>query len=684
MKNDSVLETSVQFVKGIGEKRAKLLEGLGVFCLRDLLRYFPFRYEDRRQYRRIGDLTAGEDVCIRAMVGTQPNTAFLRKGMEVTRCQIFDETGTLGVTFFNQRYTAQRLSVGQELCFFGRIKENARGRLELLNPVFEPPEARKELGRIVPVYRLCAGLSQSVLRGAIARALEMGLPEELLPETVRQRYGLCPSDQAYQAIHFPREEESLNAARKRMIFEELLLLCLGLDQLKGRRRAAALPMEACDLHQFEALLPFSLTGAQRRCVREIMDDLMSGTCMNRLLQGDVGSGKTAVAAAAAWIAYENGVQSALMAPTELLAEQHYQTLTKLLQGSGMRLDLLTGSMTAAQKRQVRERLAGGETDLCIGTHALLSEGVEFQRLGLVIPDEQHRFGVRQRAALAAKGEQVHVLVMSATPIPRTLALILYGDLDVSLIDELPPGRKPIETYAVGESMRPRVEAFIRKLVGQGRQVYIVCPLVEEDETVSDGGKKAAESYAAHLRKEVFPELRTGVVHGRMKPRDKDAVMRSFAAGELDILVATTVIEVGVDVPNAALMLVENAERFGLSQLHQLRGRVGRGEHQSYCVLMRQGGGEATRERLKAMTRTNSGFEIAEEDLRLRGPGDFFGSAQHGVPALGLASQSYDTRILKEAQQAAQELLEEDPALAGHPALQERVRELFSESGEIFN
>lgn len=685
MNDLAILETDIQFVKGIGEKRAKLLKRLGVFCLRDLLRYFPFRYEDRREFRAIGDLQSGEDVCIRAVVGTQPKTAFLRKGMEITRFSVFDETGTLEVTFFNQRYAAQHLTVGEELCFFGRIKQNAAGRLTMLNPVYELPEARKELGRIIPVYRTCAGLSQGVLRKAITQALTVALPEEDLPLSIRQRYQLCSSDEAYPAIHFPKGDQELANARRRMIFEELLLLCLGLNQLKGRRRMAALPMDACDLGRFEALLPFSLTGAQRRCAQEIMEDLMSGTCMNRLLQGDVGSGKTAVAAAAAWMVYENGMQAALMAPTELLAEQHYQTLSTLLRGSGMRLDLLTGSMTAAEKRSVRQRLASGETDLCIGTHALLSEGVEFQRLGLIIPDEQHRFGVRQRAALAAKGEQVHVLVMSATPIPRTLALILYGDLDVSLIDELPPGRKPVETYVVEERLRPRVENFIRKLVKQGRQIYIVCPLIEQEEnSLGESEKKAAESYARQLQTEVFPELRIGLVHGRMKPKEKDAVMRAFTAGALDILVATTVIEVGMDVPNAALMLVENAERFGLSQLHQLRGRVGRGEHQSYCVLMRQGGGEATRERLRAMARTGSGFEIAEEDLRLRGPGDFFGSAQHGVPAMGIASQSYDMQLLKSAQQAAQELLDEDPGLYRHPALQQQVRSLFSESGEIFN
>ena len=516
--------------------------------------------------------------------------------------------------------------------------------------------------------------------------------EETLPAGLRREHALAAAEFACRNIHFPRDEEALELARRRLIFEELFCLACGMALLRTRRTCAeGVPFSTPPVEEFLALLPFSLTAAQRRAMEEVAVDTASGAPMNRLVQGDVGSGKTMVAAYGAWLAAKNGGQCALMAPTELLAEQHFRSLAPLLGRAGVRVGLLTGSVKGKARKELYAALAAGEVDLVVGTHALLSEGVAFSDLALAITDEQHRFGVAQRAALAAKaGRTPHVLVMSATPIPRTLALIIYGDLEVSVIDELPPGRTPVETYVVGEDKRQRMYRFVRKLVGQGRQAYLVCPAVEEGEESpgepSGEGLKAAVPYAEHLRSEVFPDLRVGLVHGKMKARDKDAAMTAFAAGELDVLVSTTVIEVGVDVPNAALMVVENADRFGLSQLHQLRGRVGRGKHQSYCVLMTSTHSAESRERLRVLAKTADGFRIAEEDLKLRGPGDFFGQRQHGLPQLGIADLAADMRVLKEAQQAAQKLLEADPGLSRreHAPLLGRVRRLFAQHGDMFN
>ncbi|MGN1003332.1 MAG: ATP-dependent DNA helicase RecG, partial [Oscillospiraceae bacterium] len=560
---------------------------------------------------------------------------------------------------------------------------------QMTNPVFEREGAARFTGRIMPVYSLTHGVSNNLLAGLTQRALEGCLEqvEETLPPTLRQEHALAALPFSYQHIHFPASFEELALARRRLIFEELFYLSCGLAFLKERRGneiGPAFPMRPTA--EFASLLPFTLTGAQRRAIDEISFDTMTGRPMNRLLQGDVGSGKTAVAAYGAWLAWKSGFQSALMAPTEILANQHYNTLSSLLAPAGMKVALLTGSMKAAEKKKVYAALESGEIDLIVGTHALLSEGVAFSRLGLVVTDEQHRFGVAQRAALAAKAElHPHVLVMSATPIPRTLALIIYGDLDVSVLDELPPGRTPVATYLVGEDKRQRVVGFVRKLVGEGRQAYIVCPMVEEGEEAT-ADLKAVTSYAQQLQEQVFPDLRVAFVHGKMKAKEKEAVMAAFAAGEVDVLVSTTVIEVGVDVPNAALMIMENAERFGLSQLHQLRGRVGRGGHQSYCVLISENKTPETRERLKVMTKTNDGFQISEEDLKARGPGDFFGKRQHGLPQLRVADLAGDMRVLKEAQQAAEELLKSDPALKKpeNRRVLEQVRRLFAENPDIFN
>ena len=555
-------------------------------------------------------------------------------------------------------------------------------------------------GCIVPVYPLTAGITNHLLctltQQAVA-ACAQDMPETL-PRGVRLDHELAQAEFSYRNIHFPESFQALELARRRLTFEELFYLSAGLAMLKERRGdvlGCAIPSRP--MEEFLARLPFPLTGAQRRVMEEISRDMASGRPMNRLVQGDVGSGKTVVAAYAAWLAAGAGYQSALMAPTEVLAEQHFRSLSALLEPAGVRVGLLTGSITPAGKKKVRQALAAGEIDLIIGTHALLSQGVEFARLGLMVADEQHRFGVAQRAALAAKGDSPHVLVMSATPIPRTLALIIYGDLDVSVIDELPPGRTPVETYVVREDKRARMYNFVRRLVGEGRQVYIICPAVEENtegtmqnvEWEGDGPAldlKAVTTYAKKLQTEVFPDLKVDFLHGKMKPKEKESVMAAFAAGETQVLVSTTVIEVGVDVPNAALIIIENAERFGLSQLHQLRGRVGRGKHQSYCVLITNTRSVEAMQRLRTLASTTDGFKISEEDLKLRGPGDFFGSRQHGLPQMKLADLAGDMRLLSEAQESARRLLMADPTLSqpeNRPVL-ERVRTLFADTPDIFN
>lgn len=622
-----------------------------------------------------------------------PHLSRIRKGLELVKARLVDDTGSVTATFFNQSYMKDALRTGETYVVYGRV-EGPPGRRQMTNPVCERADRARFTGRILPIYPLTRGISNNLLAGLTLRCVEecAGQMEETLPAGLRREHALAAAEFACRNIHFPRDEEALELARRRLIFEELFCLACGMALLRTRRTCAeGVPFSTPPVEEFLALLPFSLTAAQRRAMEEVAVDTASGAPMNRLVQGDVGSGKTMVAAYGAWLAAKNGGQCALMAPTELLAEQHFRSLAPLLGRAGVRVGLLTGSVKGKARKELYAALAAGEVDLVVGTHALLSEGVAFSNLALAITDEQHRFGVAQRAALAAKaGRTPHVLVMSATPIPRTLALIIYGDLEVSVIDELPPGRTPVETYVVGEDKRQRMYRFVRKLVGQGRQAYLVCPAVEEGEE-SPGepggeGLKAAVPYAEHLKSEVFPDLRVGLVHGKMKARDKDAAMTAFAAGELDVLVSTTVIEVGVDVPNAALMVVENADRFGLSQLHQLRGRVGRGKHQSYCVLMTSTHSAESRERLRVLAKTADGFRIAEEDLKLRGPGDFFGQRQHGLPQLGIADLAGDMRVLKEAQQAAQVLLEADPGLSRpeHAPLLGRVRRLFAQHGDMFN
>ena len=683
----SDLNTDVRYIKGIGEKKAQALNKLGVFSLRDLVSFFPRKYEDRSECKPIALTCDGESVCVEAMVADTPRLTRVRRGLDLVKLRAVDDSGVLDITYFNMPYAKDNLHRGESYVFYGKVEANGPRR-SMINPVAEKAEGeRKVTGRIVPVYRVVQGLSQRVMQQAVRQGLDACLSElpDVLPHSVRERCGLAQTAYAFENIHFPSDFEALELARRRLIFEELFVLACALGRMRGERsRESGIRMEKGDLERFWAALPFAPTGAQRRAVDEAIRDMDSGSVMNRLVQGDVGSGKTLVAAALIWHCAENGYMSAFMAPTEILADQHYHTLTELLSPLGLRVGKLTGAMTAKEKRLVREQLKAGQLDLVIGTHALFSADVEYEKLGLVVTDEQHRFGVGQRSALIGKGQKPHVLVMSATPIPRTLALIIYGDLDVSVIDELPPGRQKVDTFAVDESYRARLNGFIRKLVGEGRQVFVVCPMVEENDELPQK-LKSAEEHAQELQKE-FPDLRVACVHGKMKPKDKEAVMASMVAGETDILVATTVIEVGVDVPNAALIVVENAERFGLSQLHQLRGRVGRGQHKSWCILVSDNDGEENRARLGIMTKTNDGFKISEEDLRLRGPGDFFGSRQHGLPEMHVADLGADVNVLQKAQQEATLLLANDPALAAleHAALRESVERLLKVNADSFN
>ncbi len=679
------LKDPVTILKGVGEARAKQFANLNIFTLGDLICHFPRGYEDRTRLVPIEKLEPDVPACFKAMVMNTPRTAHIRKGLDMTKVQLADTTGRLNVTFFNNRFAAEQLQYGKEYIFYGAVSGDFVG-YNMTNPVFESPEAPGlTTRRILPIYPLTAGLSNGVMLKTIAQALAVcDPPAEILPEPVRRGYDILPAKEAYFAIHQPKDMEQARQAKKRLIFEEFFVFSAGLSLMRASRaEKKTAPYTNLNMKPFYGALPFTLTGAQQRAIGEILSDFGRGTPMNRLVQGDVGSGKTMVAAAAAFCAANNDKQTALMAPTEILAEQHYASLKKLFDPLGVSVDLLTGSMSVKQKREVRERLSSGQTAVIVGTHALLTDATQFLDLGLVIADEQHRFGVAQRSKLSAKGEDPHLLVMSATPIPRTLALLMYGDLDVSILDELPPGREAVDTFLVGESYRPRINAFIRKQVREGYQCFAVCPAVEENQEL---GVKAASAWAETLQQTVFPDLRIALLHGQMKGPEKEAAMAAFARGEADVMVATTVIEVGVDVPNATLMVIEDADRFGLSQLHQLRGRVGRGKAKSYCILTTRNRNPETLQRLKALCKTTDGFKIAEEDLKLRGPGDFFGSRQSGLPAFRVADLSCDLVTLKQAQSASARWIEEhgteDTPEAN--ALRERIGELFARSEGTMN
>ena len=679
------LSDPITILKGVGPARAKQFANLNIFTLRDLICHFPRGYEDRTKLVPIEKLEVDVPACFKAMVMNTPRTNHIRKGLDLTKVQVADHTGRLNLTFFNNRYVSEQLQYGREYIFYGAVSGDFIG-YNMTNPVFEALDSQPvTTRRILPIYPLTAGLNNAAVLRAVRQALAIcDPPDEIIPAEVRQQYGILPAERAYYAIHEPASMAEAELAKKRLIFEEFFIFSAGLSLMRAAR--AEKKTEAytnLEMRPFYGSLPFTLTGAQQRAVEEILKDFRRGAPMNRLVQGDVGSGKTMVAAAAAYCAAGNHRQTALMAPTEILAEQHFSSLNKIFEPLGITVALLTGSQTPKQKRIVREKIASGEVQVAVGTHALLTDATRFQNLGLVVADEQHRFGVAQRSALSAKGADPHLLVMSATPIPRTLALLMYGDLELSILDELPPGRQTIDSFLVGESYRARINAFIRKQVAEGHQCYVVCPAVEEN---GDLDLKAATVWAETLQKTVFPDLRVALLHGQMKAAEKEAVMTAFARGEADVLVATTVIEVGVDVPNATLMVIEDADRFGLSQLHQLRGRVGRGEAKSYCILTSHNKNAETNARLKALCATTDGFKIAEEDLKLRGPGDFFGARQSGLPVFRVANLSCDLQTLKQAQQASKEWIERDGTAdtAEGRNLRSRIGELFRRSQGTMN
>ena len=677
------LNKDVKYVKTVGPSRVKLLNKLKIYTLKDLIEYYPRDYEDRSKPKNLYECTDGEEVLIEAMP-TGRITEIHKGRMTISRLIVKDQTGTCYITWFNQGYLRDKFQPGRMYRFFGKIS-NKNGRLEMNSPVYDEIDQSKNTGKIIPIYPLTYELKQTTLR----RIIENGLLEvkgqlpETLPEYILKENNLWDINNTIERIHFPVEFSDFNKARERLVFEELLTTQLALLKLKNNYEHETDGIQfSKDVYMSDVIniLPFKLTKAQLRVLEEIDRDMESNKPMNRLLQGDVGSGKTVVAMIAAYKAVKSGYQATIMAPTAILASQHLESFQGILEELGIRTELLISSVTKKKKAEILEKLQNGEID--IGTHAILEENVVFKNLGLVVTDEQHRFGVKQRGTIAAKGQNPDVIAMSATPIPRTLALILYGDLDISIIDELPPNRKKIETYAVRKNMEERVNNFIRKQITEGRQAYIVCPLVEENEDME--GLQSVIELAERYQKETFSEYKVAYLHGKMKPKEKDEIMERFKNGEIQILIATTVIEVGVNVPNASIMVVENAERFGLAQLHQLRGRVGRGEYQSYCILKYEGNSETIRQRMKVMCDTNDGFIISEKDLELRGSGDFFGTEQHGLPEFKIANLFEDIAVLKKVQTLALKIMEDDPLLEKekNAKLNDLVKEKFSSRIEI--
>lgn len=678
----SLYDIPIENINGIGNKRGQLYRKLGIDTVGALVRFYPRTYEDWSNPSDISTAEIGQTCCIKATVSTPPHEHRVAGGKLLVNLRVSDGYSFMKIVFFNNRYIKSMLSVGIEYLFYGKVTSNNAIK-EMINPTFSKVT---DGGIIHPIYSQVMGLTTKQIEVASRKALNMlpNVVKDPIPEYIRNKYDLIGLKDALIKIHFPDSTDDIYKARKRLIFEELLVLVLGLHSIKSvPSELSGVKINSDYLDDFVELLPFKLTNAQLSAIKDCVNDMMSNKkAMNRLVQGDVGSGKTMVAAAVAYICVKNNYQAAMMAPTEILAQQHYQTFKKLFSKSGIRVELLTGSMTAKSKKSIITDLENGSIDFIIGTHSLISESVVFNKLGIVVTDEQHRFGVRQRADLLSKGANPHLLVMSATPIPRTLALMIYGDLDISIINELPPGRQIVETFLIDDSKRMRAYNFLIQHIERGRQCYIVCPAVENTET----GLIGVEEYAQELKERVFKNYSVGILHGKMKPAEKDSIMSDFLNGKIDLLVSTTVIEVGVNVPNAVIMMVENAERFGLSQLHQLRGRVGRGEHKSYCILVSNANGEDAQRRLKALCSTNDGFKIADEDLQLRGPGDFFGSRQHGLPELKIADLAENINTLHEAQAAAKEIMDDYVNLNDNTfrGLRAEVKMLFNNVGQQLN
>ena len=660
----------IKYIKGVGEKRAQLFNKLGIFTLDDLIHYYPRKYQDWSKTTTVNDANHGDIVTIKATMITPVKESLIRKGLTLYKCNFSDGDNVIHVTIFNNKYLAKALRTFDDYILYGKIEKSFTDA-KMSSPQIEKSESA--IG-IHPIYPSTDKLNSKAISKVVRAALEkVDFFEDTLSDEIKSRYDLCSLDFAIRQIHFPSEEKNVETARKRLIFEELLTLQLGLMKLKSKKSLEnAFKIKNDCSNEFYGLLPFEATNAQKRAVSDCINDIKGSRSMNRLIQGDVGSGKTAVAAAVMHTVIKNGYQCAMMAPTEILAAQHFESLSKLFEKTDISLALLTGSTKPKDKRRIKEQLIEGEIDLIVGTHALIQNDVEFKELALVITDEQHRFGVEQRANLAMKSSNPHLLVMSATPIPRTLGLIIYGDLDISVIDELPAGRQKIRTDVVDSSYHERIYNFIKKNVDQGRQAYIVCSLVDEGES----DLISAKEYAEELSTTAFKGYNLGLLHGKMKPKEKDNVMNAFSGGDVQILVSTTVVEVGVDVPNATIMLIENADRFGLSQLHQLRGRVGRGSEKSYCILVSDNKGKSAQERLSVMKHTSNGFKIADYDLKTRGPGDFFGKRQHGLPDLVIADMLEDMETLRICQSCAKEMLEDDYKLDKYPALCREINKMF--------
>lgn len=676
----SVLKDSdkITSLNKIGQKRAELYKKLGVETVGELLRLFPRGYIDYSSPTPICQAVPDEMNVIAATVTRKLMPARIRKGMTIYKLVATDGRNDMTVTIYNSQYLFDRLVVGEEYLFYGKLTLSGK-KADMQSPLVLQGDC-EEL--IQPIYPLTEGLTQGMLRLSVREALsKIDDIAETLPKDVIRKNQLCAIRYAFENIHFPKDNHALSVARERLIFEELFMLSLGMQMLKQRgKEQSGVTIEKVPLEPFLQSLPFELTNAQRRSIDECVADMSDGVRMNRLLQGDVGSGKTVVAAACAYVAAQNSMQTALMAPTEILANQHYKTLSDFLSPLGIRVCLLTGSMSQKEKNEIRSLMESGECKVAVGTHALFQDSVSFDSLGLVITDEQHRFGVNQRARLSAKGESPHRLVMSATPIPRTLALMVFGDLDISLLDELPKGRSKIKTWGVSGKKREGAFGFVASQLDEGRQAYIVCPMIEE----SDSDLKSVIKYSETVSETAFKNYRVGLLHGKLPPDEKDEIMWKFKNHELDVLVATTVVEVGVDVPNATVMIIENAERFGLSQLHQLRGRVGRGKWQSYCIMISDSMSDECRHRMEIMTKTTDGFKISEEDLRLRGPGEFFGSRQHGLPKMKIADMAQDFEVMRRAQRAATELVADDPELSKpeNKGLLSSVKELFDKGNDL--